>query len=196
MSASAFSDVGELQRLIDMFTTASNDRAAPGGPAGGLRLAPEAAGAAAAAAAAGGGDGSFALGYMVTPVNVHTGAQLAKPQTLVGTAAMAAHVLLMKIHSKKLVSGQRRSCGGRAQRLPPAGVRRALTARAALACVCSACCGHQGPLGTARPRWQAACCSAGCACVCLCVFVGVCAAHARAPMRGTSATHTRAPALR
>lgn len=103
MSASAFGDAAELQRLIDMFTTASNAAAASGGsrdspaPAAG-----QDAHDASTAAAAAGADG-LALGYLVTPVNVLTGQPLAKPQTLTGTAAMAAHVLLMKIHSKALV---------------------------------------------------------------------------------------------
>jgi hypothetical protein len=48
-------------------------------------------------------DEAFALGYEVTPVNLATGQPLAKPQLLSGPAAMAAHALLMKIHSKKLV---------------------------------------------------------------------------------------------
>jgi hypothetical protein len=48
---------------------------------------------------------AFALGYEVTPVNLAAeGQPLAKAQVLSGPAAMAVHALLMKIHSKKLVS--------------------------------------------------------------------------------------------
>lgn len=77
----------ELQRFVQMFNSSD------GGPEAGSNEAAAAAGAAA-----------FALGYEVTPVNLATGQPLAKPQLLSGPAAMAAHALLMKIHSKKLVS--------------------------------------------------------------------------------------------
>lgn len=50
------------------------------------------------------GSEPFALGYSITPINLTTKQPLAKPQLLSGPAAMAAHALLMKIHSKKLVS--------------------------------------------------------------------------------------------
>jgi hypothetical protein len=73
----------ELERFVQMFN--SSDGAAE-------------AGSSEAAAPA------FALGYEVTPVNLATGQPLAKPQLLSGPAAMATHALLMKVHSKKLVS--------------------------------------------------------------------------------------------
>jgi hypothetical protein len=55
------------------------------------------------------GSEPFALGYSITPINLTTRQPLAKAQILSGEAAMAAHALLMKIHSKKLVSVWQRS---------------------------------------------------------------------------------------
>lgn len=116
--ASAFADAAELQKLIDMFTSVSNAAAAshqeqqasgddaaraPAACAGLPPAAQHEAEGAAAPAAGGEDDVGFALGYQVTPINVHTGKALTAPQTLTGTAAMAAHVMLMKIHSRRLV---------------------------------------------------------------------------------------------
>lgn len=72
----------ELRHLVQMFSAPSEALAAvtPGDAAAG-----------------------FALGYEVTPINLATKQPLAKAQVLSGAAAMAAHSLLMKIHSKKLV---------------------------------------------------------------------------------------------
>jgi hypothetical protein len=85
-ASGAFGDEAELQRLLAMFTSSTQ---------------------------AAGSEQGTVLGYQVTPVNVATGQALAKPQTLTGTAAMAAHVMLMKIHSKQLVSGGPRGAVGR-----------------------------------------------------------------------------------
>ncbi len=43
------------------------------------------------------------LGYKITPINLVTGQDLAEPQVLDGTAALALHGLLMKLHAQTMV---------------------------------------------------------------------------------------------
>lgn len=89
--AEAGSMDGELEQLVRMFSGAPENAA---------------------------GSEPFALGYSITPINLTTKQPLAKPQLLSGPAAMAAHALLMKIHSKKLVSACQQIRGQ--QQLPQA----------------------------------------------------------------------------
>lgn len=44
------------------------------------------------------------VGYKVTPINLVNGQALAEPQVLAGTAALALHGLLMKLHAQNMVS--------------------------------------------------------------------------------------------
>lgn len=44
------------------------------------------------------------VGYSITPINLSDGQSLAEPQILSGTAALALHGLLMKLHAESMVS--------------------------------------------------------------------------------------------
>lgn len=56
------------------------------------------------------------VGYSITPINISNGQALAEPQILSGTAALALHGLLMKLHAENMVSIQATlsSCRGTA----------------------------------------------------------------------------------